>query len=63
MRVNGQQGPQGKVGPIGEPGAVGPQGVSGIPGASIYVRYSLGTQDQYDGSEEWQEQNNLNPSG
>lgn len=63
MRVNGQQGPQGQVGPIGEPGAVGPQGVSGIPGASIYVRYSLGTQDQYDGSEEWQEQNNLNPSG
>lgn len=63
MRVNGQQGPQGKVGPIGEPGAVGPQGVSGIPGASIYVRYSLGTQDQYDGSEEWQQQNNLNPSG
>ena len=63
MRVNGQQGPQGKVGPIGEPGAVGPQGVSGIPGASIYVRYSLGTKDQYDGSEEWQEQNNLNPSG
>lgn len=52
MRVNGQQGPQGQVGPIGEPGAVGPQGVSGIPGASIYVRYSLGTQDQYDGSEE-----------
>ena len=63
MRVNGQQGPQGQVGPIGEPGAVGPQGVSGIPGASIYVRYSLGTKDQYDGSEEWQEQNNLNPSG
>ena len=63
MRVNGQQGPQGKVGPIGEPGAVGPQGVSGVPGASIYVRYSLGTKDQYDGSEEWQEQNNLNPSG
>ena len=63
MRVNGQQGPQGQVGPIGERGGVGPQGVSGIPGASIYVRYSLGTKDQYDGSEEWQEQNNLNPSG
>lgn len=63
MRVNGQQGPQGQVGPIGKPGGPGPQGVSGIPGASIYVRYSLGTQDQYDGSEEWQEQNNLNPSG
>ena len=63
MRVNGQQGPKGNIGPVGEPGAVGPQGVSGIPGASIYVRYSLGTKDQYDGSEEWQEQNNLNPSG
>lgn len=48
--ISGEQGPQGNTGPAGERGPTGSQGVSGIPGVSIEVRYCLGTDSSYDGT-------------
>ena len=62
-RVIGIKGERGETGPVGPPGGVGPQGVSGIPGSSIEVRYCLGTDEFYNGSDEWENENVQNPSG
>ena len=60
VRIKGERG---ETGPVGPPGGVGPQGASGIPGSSIEVRYCLGTDEFYNGSDEWENENVQNPSG
>lgn len=60
VRIKGERG---ETGPVGPRGGVGPQGVSGIPGASIEVKYCLGTDKIYNGSDEWENENVQNPSG
>ena len=51
VRISGERGPIGETGPAGPEGPTGSQGISGIPGVSIEVRYCLGTEDTYDGSQ------------
>ena len=46
---SGQQGPEGPQGPIGR------RGFTGVPGVSLNARYCLGTEDKYDGSDEWKD--------
>lgn len=45
--TTGEDGKGGEGG-AGEPGPMGPQGVPGVPGVSIEVRYSKGTDTEYD---------------
>lgn len=61
VRISGEQGPQGDTGPAGPEGPAGSQGVSGIPGKYIEVRYCLGTEDSYEGTQT--PGNTRNPQG
>lgn len=45
--TTGEDGKDGGGG-AGEPGPMGPQGIPGVPGVSIEVRYSKGTDTEYD---------------
>lgn len=61
VRISGEKGPQGDTGPAGPEGPAGSQGVSGIPGKYIEVRYCLGTEDSYEGTQT--PRNTRNPQG